>query len=116
MGSHTQNTADNASTATAVEIEGGSKKKKEKMENGSMLRCAEPASVDGRSSSAAKAADSSYGVLTTRNPMTSLMKSGVLLKRCDAQQLSEPPSQLPPRNKRNEPVIGPVGLTMLAVG
>ena len=68
MGRHTQNAADNASTVTAVEIEGGSKKKKKKMENGSMLRCAEPASVDGRSSSAAKAADSSYGVLTTRNP------------------------------------------------
>jgi len=59
MGSHTQNAADNAFTATAVEIEGGSKKEKKKRENRSMLRCAEPAKVDGRSSSAATAADSS---------------------------------------------------------
>ena len=87
MGSHTQNAADKAFTATAVEIEGGSKKKKKKMKNGSMLRCAEPASVDGRSSSAAKAADSSYGVLTTRNPTLSLALPGLPLERCEPRQL-----------------------------
>ena len=59
----------------------------EKMEYRSKLRLAEPARVDGRSSSAAKAADSSYGVLTTRNPMTLRKLSGErLLKRCDARQ------------------------------
>ena len=41
---------------------------KEKIEYGSRLRLVEPARVDGRSSSAAKAADSSYGFLTTRKP------------------------------------------------
>ena len=59
----------------------------EKMEYRSKLRLAEPARVDGRSSSAAKAADSSYGVLATRNPMSLMMKSGVdALLRSDPRQ------------------------------
>ena len=69
MGRHTQNVADNVSKVTAVEIESGNKRGKKKKVNGSMLRCAEPASVDGRSSSAATAVDSYYGVLTARNPI-----------------------------------------------
>ena len=37
-------------------------------------------------SSAAKAADSSYGVLTTRSPTLLSTKSGVKPPRCDARQ------------------------------
>ena len=85
MGRHTQNAADNASTVTAVEIEGGSKKKKKKMENGSRLRCAESAIVDGRSSSAATAVDSYYGVLTARKPAWSPRLPGGSAARCDAR-------------------------------
>ena len=64
----------------------GSKKEKEKMENGSRLRLAEPARVDGRSSSAAKAADSSYGVLATRKPLPVYMLPGAPTLRSDARQ------------------------------
>ena len=54
----------------------GSKNEKEKMENGSRLRLAEPARVDGMSSSAAKAADSYYGALTARNPILTVALYG----------------------------------------
>ena len=54
----------------------GSKEEKEKMENKSRLRLAEPARVDGMSSSAAKDADSYYGVLTARNPILTVALYG----------------------------------------
>ena len=55
-----------------------------------------------------------YGVLTTRNPMKPpTMLTGVPLVRREARQLPELTAQLPPRNKRNVPVVGPVGLVTL---
>ena len=69
--------------------------------------------------SAAKAADSSqrkgnYGALTARNPKFLLAPSGPPLPpRREPRQLKEALFQLPPRNKRYEPVVGPVGLVTL---
>ena len=95
--------ADNVSKVTAVEIESGNKRGKKKR-------------VNGRSSSAATAVDSYYGVLAARNPMPLRMPSGAKLPRRDALQWWEPPPQLPPRNKRCAPFLVPLGLTKLAVG
>ena len=53
-------------------------------------------------------------VLTTRKPPPLKTSTGVSLLRCDARQRSELKYQQPPRNKRYEPVVGPVGLVTLA--
>ena len=55
-------------------------------------------------------------VLATRKPMALLLPSVGRLSRRDARQLSEltPQAQPPPRNKRYEPVVGPVGFVTLA--
>jgi len=53
------------------------------------------------------------GVLTTRNPTLTSMRKGVMPTRRDARQWSETSAQTPPRNKRDVPVVGPVGLVTL---
>lgn len=63
--------------------------------------------------SAAKAVDSSYGFLTTRKPKLSKALLGGKLKRCEPRQWLELPYQQPPRSKRSEPVLGPVGFVTL---
>ena len=52
-------------------------------------------------------------VLATRNPKLKLMMSGVYERRPEARQFPESPFQGPPRNKRLEPDVGPVGLVTL---
>jgi hypothetical protein len=79
----------------------GSEIGKAKMKNGSRLRCG------------ACKRKGNYGVLTARNPMAREKPPDEPKLRADARQLSESPPSSPPRNKRYEPVAGPVGLVTL---
>ena len=54
-----------------------------------------------------------YGVLATRKPRPLPTPPGEPTSRCDARQNPELRVQLPPRNKRLEPVVGPVELVTL---
>ena len=54
-----------------------------------------------------------YGVLTARNPTVVAVLPGGPLERSDARQTPELKLQPPPRGKRYEPVVGPVGLVTL---